>query len=38
MEAIALFLILVVGLAIFTGASLRWHPDTRERWPGDAAS
>jgi hypothetical protein len=36
MEAIALFVVLIIALATFGGASLRWHPDTREQWPTDA--
>jgi hypothetical protein len=36
MELIALVVILIVGLATLGGASLRWHPDTREQWPTDA--
>lgn len=37
MELIALLAVLILALATLGGASLRWHPDTREQWPGDAS-
>jgi hypothetical protein len=36
MEAIVLFVLLIIGLATLGGASLTWHPDTHEQWPTDA--
>ena len=38
MEAIVLFVLLIIGLATLGGASLTWRPDTREHWPTDASS
>ena len=37
MELIAVLAVLIIALATLGGTSLRWHPDTHEQWPGDAA-
>lgn len=35
MDAVLLFLVLILGLAALDGASLTWGADTREQYPDD---